>query len=162
MRYAIKEKYWSWGDTYYVYDENREPVFQVVGQPFSWGSNLSFQDTAGQELAQIRQTLLSWKPRFQILREGVQFAEVIKEFSWFSKSFTLDVPGPNDYTISGEFWQHRYQFARAGRAVAQITKKMWSWTDTYGIEIVDGEDDVAILCSAIVIDQVLHDDKNNS
>ena len=30
-----------------------------------------------------------------------------------------------------------------------------------GRYIIDGEDDVAILCTAIVIDQVLHDEKKN-
>ena len=34
-----------------------------------------------------------------------KFAEVIKEFSWFKSKFTLDVPGPNDYTIGGSFWE---------------------------------------------------------
>ncbi len=36
----------------------------------------------------------------------------------------------------------------------------WAWADTYGVEIVDGEDEVSILCAAIVIDQVLHDETN--
>lgn len=162
MRYAIKEKFWSWGDTYHVYDADQQPVFTIVGQPFSWGDKLSFQDMQGNELAFISQKLLSWKPRYEIYREGSLFAEVIKEFSWFDKSFTLDVPGPNDYSIKGKFWQHQYEFTRSGNTVATVAKEYWTWTDTYGIEIVDGEDDVSILCSAIVIDQVLHDDKNNS
>jgi uncharacterized protein YxjI len=49
---------------------------------------------------------------------------------------------------------------RSGRRVAQVSKAFFSWSDTYGIEIVDGEDDVAIPCAAIVIDQVLHDEKD--
>ena len=47
-----------------------------------------------------------------------------------------------------------------GREVAVVSKDHWSWTDSYGVDIVDGEDDVSILCAAIVIDQVLHDEKN--
>jgi len=35
----------------------------------------------------------------------------------------------------------------------------WVSRVTYGIEIADGEDDVVVLCAAIVIDQVLHDEK---
>ncbi|MCA9200892.1 MAG: hypothetical protein KDA87_25310, partial [Planctomycetales bacterium] len=90
---------------------------------------------------------------------GSLFAEVVKKFSWFNKSFTLDVPGPNDYSIEGKFWLHDYEFFRAGHTVARVSKAYWAWTDTYGIDIIDGEDDVAILCAAIVIDQVLHDEK---
>ena len=51
------------------------------------------------------------------------FAEVIKEFSWFSKTLTLDVPGPNDYVIDGSFWQNHYEFTRSGRVVAKVAKE---------------------------------------
>lgn len=161
MRYVIKEQFWSFGDDFYIYNDQRQPVFFVDGHAFSWGNNLSFQDMQGNELAFISQKLLSWKPKYEIHRNGALFAEVIKEFSWFNKTFTLDVPGPNDYSIDGSFWQRDYQFTRQGRVVAHVAKHFWAWSDTYGVEIVSGEDDVSILCSAIVIDQVLHDEKND-
>ena len=160
MRYVIKEQFWSWGDDFHIFNENREPVFLVDGQAFSWGDKLSFQSMDGRELAFISQKMFSFKPKYEIYRDGRLFAEVVKEWSWFNKSFTLDVPGPNDYAIDGSFWQHDYSFQRSGRLVAQVSKALWSWTDSYGIEVADGEDDVSILCAAIVIDQVLHDEKS--
>ena len=87
------------------------------------------------------------------------FAEVAKEFSWFKSKFTLDVPGPNDYEITGSFWDHEYAFQRRGDAVATVSKAYWSWSDTYGVDIVDGEDDVAILATVLVIDLVCHEDQ---
>jgi len=39
---------------------------------------------------------------------------------------------------------------------------MFAMTDTYGIDIVSGEDDVAILATAVVVDLVCHDQKNNA
>ena len=161
MRFVIKEKFWSWGDDFYIYNENKQPIYVVDGQAFSWGSKLSFQDLQKHELAFISQKLLSWMPKYEIFRSGRLFAEVVKEFSWFSKTFTLDVPGPNDYSVEGSFWRHDYTFTRGGHIVARVEKAFWSWSDTYGIDVVDGEDDVAILCTAIVIDQVLHDEKRD-
>ena len=157
MRYVIRESFWSWGDDFHIYNEHKQPVFFVDGQAFSWGDKLSFQDMNGNELAFISQKLLSWKPKYEIYRGGQLFAQVVKEFSWFKKTFTLDVPGPNDYSITGSFWQHEYEFTRGDRVVARVAKEYWTWSDTYGVEIADGEDDVAILCTVIVIDQVLHD-----
>ncbi|MEM0926934.1 MAG: LURP-one-related family protein, partial [Planctomycetota bacterium] len=127
---------------------------------FSWGNKLSFQDTDGNELAFISQKLLSWKPRYEIVRDGNVFAEVTKEWTWFKKKFTLDVPGPNDYTITGSFWAHEFTFERRGETVASVSKKIWSWTDSYGVSILEGEDEVSILCTCIVIDQVLHDESS--
>ena len=88
------------------------------------------------------------------------FAEVVKEHSWFKQKFLLDVPGPNDYEIEGSFWMHEFEFTRHGKTVARVQKKVWDWRDSYGVEIDDGEDEVAILCACIVIDQVLHNESN--
>ena len=157
MIYRIKEKFWSWGDDFTITDENGSDQFLIDGRAFSWGDKLSFQDMQGNELAFISQKLLSLRPCYQIFIKGSVFAEVIKEFSWFDQKFTLDVPGPNDYEIDGSFWQHEFEFRRSGRTVASVSKSYWGWTDSYGVNIVEGEDDVSILCACIVIDQVLHD-----
>lgn len=159
-RYVIKERFWSFGDTFDIYSPEEVPVFRVKGRAFSWGDKLSFQDLEGRELAFISQRLMSLMPTYEIELDGKPFAEVRKKFSWFSKTFELDVPGPNDYEIEGSFWLHDYTFRRRGRTVAQVSKAVWAWTDSYGIEVAEGENDVAILCAAIVIDQVLHDEKS--
>ena len=161
MRYQMKQKIWALGDDFNIQDADGNDVFQVDGRAFSMGDKLSFQDMSGNELAFINQKMMTWMPKYEVYRGGRLFAEVVKEFSWFKSEFTLDVPGPNDYTIQGKFWRHDYTFERSGRIVADVSKALWAWTDTYGIEIVDGEDDVSILCAAIVIDQVLHDEKKS-
>jgi uncharacterized protein YxjI len=159
MRYQIKEKFWSLGgDKFHIYDAQGNEAFYVQGAAFSWGDKLSFQDMRGNELAFISQKLLSFKPRYEIYRNSELFAEVVKEFSWSGKKFTLDVPGPNDYSIEGSFWRHQYAFTRSGQTVARVSKEKWTWSDAYGVDIIDGEDDVSILCAAIVIDQVLHEE----
>lgn len=160
MIYRIKEAFWSWGNDFAITDREAYAVYRVDGKAFSWGDDLSLLDMQGNELARIRQRLMSFMPKYELLVGGQLFAEVRKEWSWFSKTFTLDVPGPNDYTINGSFWQHEFEFTRGGRRVASVSKDYWGWSDSYGVDIADGEDDVAILCSCIVIDQVLHDDKN--
>ena len=161
MIYQIREKFWSWGDDFHINDAAGNPAFQVKGKAFSWGDKLSFQDTRGHELAFISQKLFSMMPRYEIHRGGQLFAEVLKEFRWFSKEFTLDVPGPNDYTIKGSFWTHDYQFIRRGRSVATVSKEFFTMSDIYGVRIEEGEDDVSILAACIVIDQVLHDESNS-
>ena len=159
MRYMMRQKFWSFGDDFTIKDENDNDVLLVDGAAFSWGDKLSLQDMGGRELAFISQKLFSLKPRYEIHRDGRKFAEVIKEWSWFKSEFTLDVPGPNDYSITGSFWSHEYTFERGGRTVAEVSKRFWSMTDTYGIDIHPDEDDVSILATCVVIDLVCHDDK---
>ena len=157
----MKEKMWAFGDDFAIQDADGNDVFEVDGKAFSLGDKLSFKDTSGNELAFISQKLMSLKKTYEIYREGALFAQVQKEWRFFKTEFTVDVPGPNDYSIDGSFWKHEYEFRRGGKVVAVVSKDFWTWSDTYGIDIVAGEDDVSILCSAIVIDQVLHEDGNS-
>ena len=138
-------------------DERGQDVFLVDGRAFSWGDKLSFQDTSGRELAFIRQKLLSWGPTYEIERNGEVLAVVKKElFTFFRCRFTVDVPGPDDLEASGDFLDHEYKFERHGDAVASVSKRWFSLTDTYGVEIAEGDDDVLILASAVVIDMICH------
>ncbi len=160
MIYQIKEKFWSLGNSFRIQNEQGHDGYQVQGKAFSWGDQLSFQDLQGRELAQISQELFSFQPRYTIKIQGQERAQVLKEWSWFQKRFSLDVPGPNDYQIEGSFWEHNFQFTRSGQVVADISKEYFSFSDRYGVSIVNGEEDILILCTCIVIDQVLHDEQS--
>ena len=159
-RYLLKQKFFALGDDYTITDEDGGDVFKVDGRVFAWGDKLSFLDAkSGDELAFISQKLLTARPKYELYRSGELFAEVTKEFSWFNTVFSLDVPGPNDYEISGDFWDREYEFKRGDRIVARVTRKAWSLTDSYTVEVVDDEDDVTILSTAVIVDLVCHEDQ---
>jgi len=160
MRYVMKQKLFSWGDDFKIKNEAGEDVFFVDGRAFSIGNKLSFQDLHGNELAFIRQKLLSWGPTYEITR-GSELLAVVKKhlFTLLRCKFTVDVPGPNDLEAQGSFLDMEYTFERSGRRVAEVSKRWFSWSDTYGVEIDDGEDQVLILASTVVIDMVCHGDK---
>jgi uncharacterized protein YxjI len=80
-------------------------------------------------------------------------------FTLFRAEFTVDVPGPDDLVAEGDFWDHEYSFKRGDQTVASVSKAYFSWTDTYGIDIVEGEDDVLIVAAAVIIDQCSHEKK---
>ena len=160
-RYQMKEKGISWGDDYVVRDEQGREVFFIDGKAWSLGSKLSFQDMQGNELAFISQKLLAWGPTFEISRGGKVVAVVKKSlFTLFRAVFTIDVPGPNDLTAEGNFWNHEYTFSRGARVVARVSKAYFSLSDSYGIDISDGEDDILIIASAVVIDQCMHEKRD--
>ena len=160
MRYLMKQKLFCWGDDFAIRNEAGEDVFFVDGKAFSLGDKLSFQDLAGRELAFIRQKLLAWGPTYEIHRDGALAAIVKKHlFTLFRCKFTVDVPGPDALEAQGNFLDLEYTFRRAGRPVAEVSKRWFAWSDTYGVDIADGEDDVLVLASTVVIDMVCHADR---
>lgn len=160
MRYVMKQKLLSWGDDFTIQDEDGRDAFFVDGKAFSIGARLSFQDMSGSELLFIRQKILSWGPTYEIFREGVPVAVVKKElFTLFHCTFTVDVPGPDDLVAEGDFLDHEYVFRRGEAPVASVSKRWFTWTDTYGVEINEGEDAALMLASAVVVDLACHENR---
>lgn len=160
MIYLMKQKLFAFGEDFIVKDERGRDVFFVDGKAWSLGHQLSFRDMAGGELAYIKQRLFSWGPAYEVYRGGRLQAVVKKSlFTLFRYRFTVDVEGPDDLEVEGDFLDHEYAFSRGGRPVAVVSKRWFTWTDTYGVEIAEGEDDVLILASAVVVDMVSHHEK---
>lgn len=159
MRYVMRQKFFALGDDFHIRDAEGRDVYHVDGRAFSIGDKLAVRDMAGTELAFIKQKLLAWGPTYEIYRDG-RLAAVVKKklFALFHHRFTVDVPGPDDLEAEGDFTDHEYEFRRGERVVATVSKRWFSWTDTYGIDVAPGEDDVLILASAVVVDLACHPD----
>lgn len=158
MRYEMKEKLWTFTDSFTIKDELQNDVATVVANAWSFGDKLSFQDMAGNELASIKQVVMSWGPTYEIYQGGQLAAGVKKEgFTLFRAVFTIDVPGPDDLVAEGSFSDREYTFLRGAQHVATVSKQAFAWSDTYAVDINEGEDVVLILASTVVIDMVMSD-----
>ena len=159
-RYRLAQRWFAFGDDFAVEDEDGREAFFVDGRAFSWGKKLSVEAPRGHEVAFIAQRLLAWGPTYEITRDGVLAAVVKKQlFTFLRCRFAVDVAGPDDLEAVGDFLDHEYELVRGGDVVATVSKAWWSWTDSYGIEVADGEDDVLALCVAVVIDLCCHQPK---
>ncbi len=158
-RYQLKQRVFALGDKYAICDDAGECHFEVASHLFSFRQKLTLSDASGRERVLIRRRLLSFGPTYEIEEDGRMMAIVKKKlFTLFRCRFEVDVPGPDDLEASGSFLEHEYTFERGGRDVARVSKAWFSWGDSYGVEIADGEDDVLILASAIVIDLACHNE----
>ena len=91
-----------------------------------------------------------------------QLAVVKKKFAFFHQRFKIDsIYG--EYTLEGlDVFAHSYKVTKNGITVASVSKKFFSMTDSYGVEISGEEDDVFILALVIVLDQVLFDNQQSA
>ena len=155
MIYKMRQKFFALGNDFTIQDSGGQDVYQVDGKFLSLGNKLAFRDMAGNELAYITQKLLSWGPTYEITHNG-QLQAVVKEalFTPFRHRFTVDVDGPSDLTAQGSFLDYEYTLTRNDQTVATISKQWFSITQTYGVDVAEGEDAVLILASAVVIDLV--------
>ena len=156
MRYLLRQNILSWGEAFTIRDESERDVFQVTRTVFAIGEQLSFSDTQGKELAFIKR-IFGWNATYEIHRDGAIVAMVThRTFSFPRHRFIVDVPGPNDLEVEGNLTNHEYEVRRGDRVVATVSKRWFSWRDTYGVDIAEGEDDVLVLVTAVLIDMVCH------
>src|SRR5581483_7682505 len=150
MRYLIREKFFRLGEDSTIMNEAGEPVLEVDGKVLSLHNRLTIRDRYGNEVAGVYRRLLALRPTYEITRGGQEFAEVRKHLiSPFVDRFTVDIPGPDDLEIEGSIFEHEFTIRRFGQVVATVSKRWFSLTDTYGVDIAPGQDDVLILASVL-------------
>ena len=158
MKLYLKQKVFSWGDKFSVYDENGTPRYQVRGEVFTFGKKLHLCNLQGEELAFIHQKVFSFLPKYYISRNGIDVAEVVKHFTFFKQEYSVEGLG---WQVQGNFWDHAYEVTGGGRTIAEVSKRWFSWGDTYEIDIADGLDEIMALAVVLVIDACIEAANNN-
>ena len=100
MRLLIKQRVFSWTDSYDVYDENENPKYFVKAEFFSLGHQLHVYDRNNHELGVIRQRLLTFLPAFEIEIGGRVRGEIRKQFSFFKPRYEINY---NGWRVEGDF-----------------------------------------------------------
>jgi uncharacterized protein YxjI len=160
MELYIKQRVFSLGDKYDVFNEMQQPVFHVQGEIFSWGAKIHLYDMMGNELFYIKQKVFAFLPEYSVFQGETQCARIKKEFTFFKPKLNVESSFGN-YQISGEFMNMDYVISRDGTAIGEIHKKWLSWGDTYLLLIYNPADAPFFTALAIAVDNCLHNDRGN-
>ncbi|HUS15618.1 MAG TPA: LURP-one-related family protein [Chloroflexia bacterium] len=153
MRYVIRERLVRLGEDSDITDEQGRPVYHVDGKVLTLHNTLIVRDLRGDEVAKVERQLIALRPTYRVSRPDAAGAAVRKQLiSPFVDRFTIDVPGPHDLHVTGSLFEHEYAITRNGQQVAAVSKRWISLTETYGVDITSGEDDLLILASVLAID----------
>ena len=149
MKLLFRQRFFSWFDSYDIYDENENTVYKVKGQ-LSWGHCLKIYDVAGREVGTVKERVFTFLPKFE-LYEGPQYIGCLsKEFSFLKPCYNIDF---NGWEIQGSFMEWDYTIATSdGRKVAVISKELFHMTDTYILDIADPKDALHVLMFVLAID----------
>ena len=75
---------------------------------------------------------------------------ISKEFTFFFPKYNIDC---NGWHVDGDLFEWDYQILNSsGRPVANITKEIWNWTDTYVIDVHTPQDALCVLMLVLAID----------
>ena len=92
MRLLFKQRFFSWFDSYDIYDEEGRTVFTVQGK-LAWGHCLEIHDGSGRHIGTVKEEVLTFLPRFRLYLGGSYAGEIRKEFTLFRLADTGKLPG---------------------------------------------------------------------
>ena len=159
-RYKIHQKLISIGDDFWIENEEGQKVFKVDGKVLRIRKTLVFEDMKGKKLAQIQERLMVIKDTMVIEDADGKDMAVIKKalIAPLRDRWDVNVKDGPDLDVQGNIFDHEYSIKQGRNKVAEVSKKWFSITDTYGVEIVPGQNDILILAVAIAIDMMAHGD----
>jgi uncharacterized protein YxjI len=159
-RYKIRQKLLSIGDDFWIENQKGDRVFKVDGKALRLRKTLIFEDIQGHTLAKIQERLLPIKETMVVEdAEGNQLAVIKKGLiAPLGDHWSVNVRGGPDLDVQGNILDHEYSISERRNKVAEVSKAWFSLTDTYGVEIDEGQNDILILAVAIAIDMMAHDE----
>ena len=149
MKMLFKQRFFSWLDSYDIYDEAGETLYEVKGE-LAWGHQMRIYDARGNEVGCVKQKVFAWLPKFEIYSGESYVGCISKEFTFFQPKFNIDF---NGWRVDGDWFEWDYTiFDASDRCVATVSKEIWNFTDTYSIEVERADDALYALMLVLAID----------
>ena len=149
MKFLFKQRLFSWFDSYDIYDEDGNSVYTVKGQ-LSWGHCLKIYDADDHEVGTIQERILTLLPKFEVYLGDQYVGSISKEFSFFTPKFNIDY---NGWHVEGDSFEWDYSILdQSGRQIAEVSKQLFNWTDTYVIDVQNPSDALGALMLVLAID----------
>jgi uncharacterized protein YxjI len=160
-RYKITQHLISIGDDFWIENQEGQKVFKVDGKVMRISKTLVFEDMNGKKLCQIKERLLTVRDTMVIEDAGGKDMAVIKKalISPLRDRWAVKVKNGPDLDVQGNILDYEYSIKQGREKIAEISKKWFHLTDTYGVEIDPGQNDILILSVAIAIDMMAHERK---
>lgn len=149
MRLLIKQRIFSWADSYDVYDEEEIVKYVVKAEIFSFSHQIHIYNKEQQEVAVIRERLFTLLPQFEIEIGGRIVGTIQKQFTFFRPQYEVDC---NGWRVEGDLLGWEYSVYSNNLLVLRIFKEILHWGDTYILDFQNPADELLGLLVVITID----------
>lgn len=149
MQLYLKQRIFTWFDSFDIYHEDGSVAYTVQGQ-LSWGHKLEVLDAEGRYLGMVRERVMTFLPQFEMYQGDEYLGCIYREFTILRSRFTLDYQG---WSLDGDILGWDYELRdMQGRTVATIAKELWRLGDTYVLDIERPEDAFYVVMAVLAID----------
>jgi len=147
-------------DKFTIKDYSQNDLYRVEGKFMSITNKLELQNMDGSQVLNSKKVLFKLFPVYKIYSNHDDLMAVIKKKFSFKPKFEVTV-GNQEYLVSGELFAHSFVILKNEQEVASIKKKVFSFGDSYEIDIIEESQKELFLFIVIIIDQVIHEGQKN-
>lgn len=149
MKLRFRQRYFSWLDSYDIYDEDGNTVYVVKGK-LSWGHCLHVYDSNNEHIATVKEEIFTFLPKFKMYVNDQYIGLFYKEFSFLKPKYHLDY---NGWYVEGNMMEWDYSILDGNsNYVATISKEIFHLTDVYEIDVNNSHDALYVLLVVLAID----------
>ena len=150
MKMYFKQRFFSWFDSYDIYDEYGNTLYVVKGQ-LSWGHKLNVYDPEGRLLGTVKEKVITLMPTFEIYLGGEYIGRIKRDFfAFFRPRYSIDF---NGWSATGSIFEWEYTISNSdGSVAATVSKELFHLTDHYSIEVTKPGDALCALMFVLAID----------
>ena len=117
------------------------------------------KDASGEKLATIHKKFLTFTDAMEIEHDGTVVATVHKAvISPLHHRALIDIPGRGRLEAVGNIIDKDFEIRDGRQVIARISRAWFRLRDTYGVDVAPGENDALIICIAICLDRIHHDE----
>ena len=156
MRYHLRERAWHITEDFLIKNDAGQAVFEIRGKFFHIGDDLvMFDRHTHQELAHIKQRVLSLLPHYEIYRNGQHWASVHEQFRLFGERFKVTGGNGMVFHVEGDIWNWNFSVSdNYGNLMAEISRRIAIFRDHYVVDVAPGVDAPFVIALAVVIEMV--------
>ena len=153
LKLYIKQKVFSFVDDFAIKSEDGTDAYSAKGEFFTLGKKLNIYEgtdtTVLMPAARIEQRLMSFTTRFGIIVRGNHVTDMVRKVTFFTNDYKLEgLP----WHLEGDFFAHEYSLMDGHNTIMQLSRKWFTWGDSYELDIDDNQDPLLCLSIALAVD----------
>ncbi len=158
-RYQMRQKLVSFGDDFWIENQDGEKVYKVDGKMLRVRDTLFFEDRQGNELCKIQERLLRVKDSMEIEGPNGERLAMVKKalITPLRDRWVVKMGDGPDLKVQGNILDHEYEIDEGRDKIAEVSKKWFRLRDTYGVQIEPGQNDIVLLAVTVAIDMMAHE-----
>lgn len=151
MKLYVKQHVLSIRDRFDVKDEYGTTLYSVHGSILTIGRKFTIADATQTPVATVKHKPFHFLSQY-IISTADHNVLLKRDLSLFKMKFSLK---HLDWKLSGDYLGHRYNITSHNKTLMTLSKKWFSWGDSYELNIHDDNNALLCLCITIAIDAEL-------